>query len=207
MVDQPNNFGSIVGGILRGLSNDKRSVGLTGSNVKTDNPQTYSWIGQETSDLRQPIQKEQSQNPSLAFAKGSSGTQYAYSKPLPTDITTLVSQGAPGTNISETDLASSIGSLIQPTPGFVRPDNWNFSGMGMSPQNADHFKTYFANQIGVNHRVTPPLSAQVMTDVQEQQNTNTDGSSNLWHGAWQTIQSMRKGYRPANQFRQGTRYS
>src|SRR5215831_17224135 len=130
--------------MIRGLSNDKRSLGIsTSASVKTDNPLTYAWIGQNTSDLRQPIEKEQSQNPSLPFEKSSSGTQYSYSQPLPTDITTLVSQGSPGTNISETDLASSIGSLIQPTPGFVRPDNWNFSGYGMSPQNADHFKAYF----------------------------------------------------------------
>jgi hypothetical protein len=203
----PNNFDSIFGGILRGLSNDKRSVGLTGSNVKTDNPHTYTWIGQETSDLRQPIEKEQSQNPSLPFAKGSSGTQYSYTQPLPTDITTLVSQGSPGTSIAETDQASSIGSTIQTVPNKVPVNNSQSNGYGMSPQNGDHFKQYFANQIGVMNKNPVPMSSQVLTAVQEQQNMNTDGSSDVWHGSWQTIQSMRKGYRPANQFRQGMRYS
>jgi hypothetical protein len=207
MVDQPNNFQSIVGGIFRGLSNDKRSVGLTGSNVKTDNPHTYAWIGQETSDLRQPIEKEQSQNPSLPFAKGSSGTQYSYTQPLPTDVRTLIAQGSPGTNIALTDEASSIGSMIQTVPAQVPMNNWNFSGYGMSPQNGDHFKLYFANQLGVRNMNPTPMASQVLTAVQEQQNTNTDGSSNVWHGSWQTIQSMRKGYRPANQFIQGMRHS
>jgi hypothetical protein len=203
----PSNWDSIFGGIIRGLSNDRRSVGLTGSNVKTDNPQTYSWIGQETSDLRQPIDKEQSQNPSLPFAKGSSGIQYAYSQPVTTDVRTLVAQGSPGTNIAYTDQASSIGSMIQTVPTRVRPNNWNFSGYGMSPQNGDHFKLYFANQIGVRNMNPNPMSSQVLTAVQEQQNTNTDGSSDVWHGNWQVIQAMRKGYRPSNQFRQGMAYS
>jgi len=203
----PNNFQSIFGGIIRGLSNDKRSVGLTGHNVSTDNPHTYTWIGQETSDLRQPIEKEQSQNPSLPFAKGSSGTQYSYTQPLPTDITTLVSAGSPGTSIAETDQASAIGSMIQTVPNKVPVNNSQSNGYGMSPQNGDHFKQYFANQIGVMNKNPVPMASQVLTAVQEQQNTNTDGSSDVWHGSWQTIQSMRKGYRPANQFRQGMRYS
>ena len=201
------NFGSIVGGIVRGLSNDKRSAGLTGSNVKTDNPHTYNWIGQETSDLRQPIQKEMSQNPSLPFEKGSSGTEYSYSNPLPTDITTLVKQGSPGTNVSPFREASSIGSLIQTVPSYVPNNNWNFSGFGMSPQNADHFKTYFANQIGVNPANPNPLSANVLTAITEQANTPIDGSHDVWNGAWETYISMRKDSKPSNQFREGVRYS
>jgi len=201
------NFGSIVGGIVRGLSNDKRSAALTGSNVKTDNPQTFTWIGQNTSDLRQPIQKEMSQNPSLPFEKGSSGTQYSYSQPLPTDITTLVAQGSPGTNVGEFREASSIGSLIQTIPSIVPNNNWNFSGFGMSPQNGDHFKTYFANQIGINPANPNPLSANVLTAVTEQANIPIDGSVNVWNGAWQTINAMGKPYHPSNQFREGVRYS
>src|SRR5215471_8209973 len=202
-----NNFGSIVGGIVRGLSNDRRSAGLTGSNVKTDNPHTYRWIGQETSDLRQPIEKEMSQNPSLPFEKTTSGTEYSYTNPLPTDIRTLIQQGSPGTDIAETRQASSIGSTIQTVPPVVPINNWNFSGMGMSPQNGDHFKYYFANQIGVKNQNANPLPANVLAFSTEQANTVIDGSHDVWNGAWQTFISMRKNYQPSTQFREGVRYS
>lgn len=203
-----NNFQSIVGGIIRGLTNDKASAG-TNPHIPTqqNNPLVYTWIAQQTNDLRQPIEKEQSQNPSLPFGKASSGTQYEYTNPLPTDIRMLISQGSPGTNIDPTQQASSIGSLIQTVPDLVPLNNWNFSGFGMSPQNADHFKSYFANQLGVQNTNKYPLSGQILAEVQEQANTNADGSSNVWHGAWQTFETMTKPYHPANQFRHGLRYS
>jgi len=201
MVDQPNNYGSIVGGIIRGLSNDRRSAGLTGHNVTNDNPQSYAWIGQNTSDLRQPIQKEMSQNPSLPFEKGSSGTQYEYTNPLPTDIRSLVRQGYPGTDVNIVDQASSVGSLVQGMPSFVPINNLQLSGYGMSPQNADHFKYYFANQMG-QLNLTPQVNpSNVLTAVQEHQNINTDGSAQVWHGAFQTFGTMLKRYNPANSFR------
>src|SRR5215831_14724720 len=194
--------------MIRGLSNDKRSLGIsTSANVKTDNPLTYAWIGQETSDLRQPIEKEQSQNPSLPFAKGSSGTQYSYTQPLPTDVTTLISQGSPGPSITPTVHASSIGSLIQPMPGFVPMNNWAFNGMGMMPQNGDHFKSFFANQNGLANMQPTPLPASVLSAVQEQQNVGSHGSNDVWASGWQTFQAMGKDYKPSNQFREGTRYS
>jgi hypothetical protein len=201
MVDIPTNFQSIVGGIFRGLSNDKRSVGLTGSNVKTDNPQTYTWIGQETSDLRQPIEKEQTQNPSLPFLKGSSGTQYAYTNPLPTDIRTGILESYPGTSIEKTFVPSSIGSLLQPMPDMVPLNNWQQRGYGMSPQNADHFKTYFANQIGLTNLIPQPTPSNTMDAVQAQQQSSTVGRHSDWFNVWQHILTMRKTYTPANNFR------
>jgi len=191
----PNNWQSITSGILKGISNDKRSVGLTGSNTKTDNPNTFTWIGQETSDLRQPIQKEQTQTPSLPFGNASAGTVYSYQNPLPTDIRMLISQGSPGTNVSPKDASSDTGSLIQGIPDTVATNNaFPSSGYGMSPQNGDHFKYYFANTIGAQANNKVPFPASVLTAVQEQQNFNTDGSSNVWNGAMQLFGSMSKSY-------------
>jgi hypothetical protein len=194
------NFGSIVGGIIRGLSNDRRSVALTGHNVTTDNPNTYTWIGQEPGDLRQPIQKEMSQNPSLPFEKASSGSQYEYTQPLPTDIRTLITAGSPGTDISPTTYASSIGSWVQRVPSLVPMNNGQFNGYGMSPQNADHFKVHFANQIGMRNMMAAPSASIVATAIQEQANINTDGPTDPWENALSLFQFMRKSYTPSSQY-------
>ena len=192
----PNNWDSIVGGIVRGLSNDHRSAGLTGSNVKTDNPHTYAWIGQETSDLRQPIQKEATQNPSLPFTMGSPGTQYSYSQTLPTEVRTFFTQATPGTDVSIRSEASSVGSQTLIPTNYAPINNRQTSGYGMSPQNGDHFKAYFANQIGLNNNL-PKANAAVTTEhIQEQQGLGSAGSNAVWHNSWQTFISMRKSYSP-----------
>jgi hypothetical protein len=191
----PTRWQSITGGILRGLSNDKRSAGLTGSNVKTDNPHTYTWIGQETSDLRQPIQKEQTQQPALPFGMASGGTQYSYQNPLPTDIRMLLTQGSPGTDVGTKDASSDTGSLNQSVPGNAPMNNgFQSSGYGMSPQNGDHFKYYFANSIGAQANNKVPFPSSVLNAVQVQQNSNTDGNPDVWKGAMQVFGSMSKGY-------------
>jgi len=196
MVDAPNNFGSIVGGIVRGSTNSRRSVGLTGHNVSTDNPLTFAWIGQETSDLRQPIQKEVSQNPSLPFEKTTPGTQYEYTNPLPTDVRTLFNQGSPGTNVSLRDKAASVGSSTLIPTGFAPMNNAVGAGFGMSPQNGDHFKFYFANQIGLSNMLPKANAATMAQGVMEEQSRNVAGSADIWHGNWQTFISMRKAYNP-----------
>jgi hypothetical protein len=192
----PNNFQSIVGGIFRGLSNDRRSVALTGSNVKTDNPLTFTWIGQETSDLRQPIEKEVSSNPSLPFEKTTPGTQYEYANTLPTDVRTLVKQGSPGTDVSIRDKASSVGSSTLVPTGFAPINNAQNAGVGMSPQNGDHFKSYFANQIGLSNQLPVAHAASTLQGVMEEQSRNITGSADVWHGSWQTFVNMRKRYNP-----------
>ncbi len=200
MVDRPTNFGSIIGGIIRGLSNDKRSAGLKGSNVTNDNPQSYGWIGQETSDLRQPIEKEQTQNPSLPFLTKSSGVEYSYTTPLPTDIRSRITAGMPGTNVDSTNQASSIGSMIQTVPSMVLMNNWQEHGYGMSPQNGDHFKTFFANQMGVRAILPQPLPSAVANAVSHQADSNLVGSHDVWHSSWQTFLTMRKTHHPSAQY-------
>jgi hypothetical protein len=153
-------------------------------------------------NLAQPITKEQTQNPSLPFGKSSAGTEYSYENPLPTDIRMLVTQGIPGTNVSPNDASSDTGSLIQPIPDNVPyAGSFQSSGYGMSPQNGDHFKYYFANNIGNYANTKVPFPATVLSAIQEQPGVNSDGSSNVWHGAFQTFATMRKGYqgvKPAN---------
>jgi len=196
MVSAPNNWQSIVGGIVGGISNDKRSAGLTGHNVTTDNPQTYGWIGQETSDLRQPIQKESSQNPSIPFTSGSPGVAMPYAQLLPNDIPTFLQQGAPGTNVSIRTEASSVGSPTLIPTGFAPINNAQFSGYGMSPQNGDHFKQYFANQIGLSNQLPKASPAVSAMAVQVEQSLGSAGSQDSWIHAWQTFTNMRKTYQP-----------
>jgi len=205
----PNNFESIFGGIFRGLSSNKSSAG-TNSLIPTqqNNPLVYGWIGQETNDLRYPISKEQTQNPVLG-PNLSSGTQFAYSSPVPTDIPTQIQGSYPTTDVSRVALVSSrIGSMVQPIPCVVPINNGQFNGYEMSPVNGQHFFGYFANQLGMYNLQGRPNAANVLTAIQAEANVNSDGSSDLWNGAWQTILSMRKSYDPnASNHWQGLRQS
>jgi len=197
-----NNFQSIVGGIFRGLSNNRASGGLNQTNTQSSqNPLTYQWIGFPTpSDLRQPIQKEQTQNPSLAFEKGSAGTSQSYSMPPLTDIPTLVTQGMPGPDSSFRLTAGSVGSKSN-IPALRAPiNNAQGNGFGMSPQNGDHFKQYFANQIGLFNVLTKPVPEATASAISVQQHTNVAGNPDAWASSWQTFLSMAKGYNPAGNF-------
>jgi|SRR5215471_5388835 len=201
MVNNPNNFQSIIGGMIRGLTNSRRSAALTAHNVSNDNPQSFAWIGGSTSDLRQPIEKEMSQQPSLAFGKASSGTSYAYFNPVLNDIPSLYLQGQPGTNVSERKVAGSVGSPTNVPAPFAPIDNWPSAGYGMSPQNGDHFKYYFANQIGLSNQLPKPNPANVAEMTMAAQNHSAAGASDLWFSHAQTVSNMLKGYNPSGNYR------
>ena len=198
MVDTPTNADSIFGGIFRGLSNNRSSGALNQTNTQnSNNPLTYQWIGFPTpSDLRQPIEKEQTQNPSLPFDKGSSGTNVPYSSAPLTDIPTLLQQGSPGTNTSIRDTASSVGSPTNVPAGWAPIANPVGSGYGMSPQNADHFKQYFANQIGLGNNLPKASAANTTLAIAHQQHTNSAGASDAWQRSWEVFGSMQKDYNP-----------
>lgn len=206
----PTNYESIFGGIFRGLSNNKNSGG-TNPQIPTqqNNPLVYAWIGQQTNDLRQPIQKEQAQNSTLGLAS-SAGTLVPYSQPVPTDIPTRTALTTPGTDVSLAVFASPIGGLTQPVPLAVPTSN-NGGGFGdydMQPLNGSHFSRYFSNQLGNYNLLAKPNPANVLTAVQEQANSNSDGSANVWQGAYQTFAMMAKPYDPnASNHWQGLRQS
>ena len=205
MVSAPNNFQSIFGGIFRGLSNNRSSGGLNQTNTQnSDNPLTYQWIGFPTpSDLRQQIQKEQTQNPSLPFEKGSGGTSVDYSRAVLTDIPTLVNQGSPGTDISLRHSAASAGSPTNIPTGFASPTNWVGNGYGMSPQNGDHFKTFFANQLNLRNvlpKATPMITSLA---ISEQADTHVANSNDSWKNAFQLYSSMQKQYYPMSSLTDG----
>lgn len=197
MVDSPNNFTSIFGGIFRGLSNNKSSGGLNQTNTQnSSNPLTYQWIGQSAGGTTYQIDREQTQNPSLPFEKGSGGTNVAYSSPPLTDIPTLLNQGAPGTDVSIRNSAGSVGSPTNVPAGYAPRNNGVGSGFGMSPQNADHFKQYFANQIGLQNNLPRASAKNTTLAVSDQQHTNVAGSSDSWQSSFQTFAAMQKGYSP-----------
>jgi len=197
-----NNFESIFGGIFRGLASNKSSAGLNQTNTQSDkNPLTYAWIGQQTNDLRQPIEKEQSQSPALPGLFGSSGTAYSYSVPLPTDVRSIASYNNPATSVALNSLPSQLGSTVHPAPAYAPIDNWAFRGYGMSPQNGDHFKQYFANQMGNFNMMPKPNPSNVLTAVSDQANIAVDGSADVWQGTYQTMTLMGKRYNPMANYR------
>lgn len=197
MADTPNNFTSIFGGIFRGLSNNKASGGLNQTNTQSsDNPLTYQWIGAPTGGTTYQIDREQTQNPSLPFEKGSAGTNVPYAKPVLTDIPTLLNQGSPGTDVSLRTSAGSVGSATHIPPGMAPINNAVGNGYGMSPQNADHFKVYFANQIGLSNQLPRASAKTTGLAIADQQHENVGGSSDSWKSAYQTFASMQKGYSP-----------
>jgi hypothetical protein len=197
----PNNLQSIVGGIFRAVSNNKVSLGLTDQNVTTDNPQTYTWIGHSDKLPTYPTDREQTQSPAIPWYSKSSGTGFSYSQPVPTDFTSRFAANTPGTDVSITDQASSIGSTIQSVPRYVPMGNMQFNGYEMSPQNGAHFKNYFANQLGMQNLNPLPNASNVLTAIQEQQGIQTDGSADVWHSHFRLFQNLGKDYRPAQQFR------
>jgi hypothetical protein len=193
----PNNFQSIVGGIFRGISSNKSSAGLNQTNTQNDtNPLTYQWIGESTGGTAYPINREQTQNPALPFAKGSAGTNIPYAPPVLTDIPTLLNQGSPGTDVSLRTSAGSVGSQTSIPPGMAPIANAVGNGYGMSPQNADHFKVYFANQIGLSNQLPRASAKTTGLAIADQQHENVAGSSDSWKSAYQTFSAMQKGYSP-----------
>lgn len=188
MPDRPRNYESILGSITRAFS----------KNNSGKNPLTRTWIGQEQNDLRQPIEKEQSQSPALPWYSRSSGTAFDWTQPVPalTDIRTRGETNSPGPDSRPTLVASSVGSLVQPMPDNVPLNNVQFSGYGMSPQNGDHFQHYFANQVN-QHNITFAVNpANVLTAVSEQQNQMADGSADVWGSYNKIFDAMQKNYRP-----------
>ena len=192
-----NNFQSIVGGIFRGISQNKSSAGLSESNVKELNPQTYQFIGLSSKDPRYPVAKEQTQNPALPWNSSSAGTQLGYTQPIPTNVPEKLGQQLPAPDAAPTQWASSIGSMVQPVPGYVPLNNWQINNYGMSPQNGSHFLNYFANQRGIQNLQPIPVASNVLTAVQEQQNIQTDGSADVWNGHFNLFRSMAKDYNPS----------
>ena len=198
------NFESIVGGIFRGLTKNNlvnpQALGMN-RNIPERVPLVSQWIGRETNDLRQPIEKEQTQNPALPWYSRSSGTQVSYSQPVPTDIPTRIAESIPQPNSNVTLEPSSIGSLVQPMPKEVPLRNWQFNGYEMSPTNGEHFKTFFANQINYINGYASPTPANVLSAVTYQQNLITDGSPDVWESHNRMIKGVEKGYTPYTSFR------
>ena len=193
-----NNAESIIGGIVRGLVRNKRSLGLSTQNVKANNPQTQQWIGESYGSMTAPIQREQTQNPVLPWSTSSSGTSFSYSKPVPTDIRYLVESA---TDITPTRYASSVGGLVQPVPGNVPINDMQVKGYGMSPLNGSHFFEYFANQN--NQAYSPGLAnaANVLTAISEQANVGSDGSADVWRNLYSLQMNASQRYNPAGSFR------
>lgn len=198
----PNNLQSILGGIFRGMTNNKSSAGLPpDTNVRANNPNTYRWIGAPAGDQNNPpITTEQTQQPALAWFRGSAGTAFAYTQPTVTDIPNALSQPTPDTSVAFTNQASSIGSLVQSHPSSVPTGNWQTQGLGMNPTNAEHFREYFANQIGTRHLLPTPNAASVLTAVQSQNNMSADGSVDVRNLRYSITAANAKGYQPLQNF-------
>lgn len=194
----PNNFESIFGGMFRGLASNKSSGGLNQTNTQNaSNPQTYQWIGQASGGTVFPINREQTQNPALPFAFGSAGISLSYANPVLTDIPTLLSQGSPGTDVSQRDAAGSVGSPTNiPATYASLSGGYIGNGYGMSPQNADHFKTFFANQIGLSNKLPKASAFNTSLAITDQADTHIGSSQDSWKNAWNVFSSMQKGYSP-----------
>lgn len=198
-----SNLASIVGGIFAGLNNNKSSGGLSGSNVKTNNPQTYAWIGQAAGGTRYQTTREAQQGQQLPWYGASTGTSFGYSQLLPTDIPSIQNQVTPATSVlanGQND-PSTVGSTISALPSSAPLANYSqFNGYQMNPQNAESWRTYYANQMSNTPLKRLPNASNVMAAVTAQANTSADGSNNLWDSHSSLMTAMSKNYQPARQF-------
>jgi len=198
-----SNLQSILGGIFGGLSNNKSSGGLSGSNVKTNNPQTYAWIGQAAGGTRYQTTRESQQGQQLPWYSGSSGTGFSYSQLLPTDIPSISHQVTPATNVQAMgwDDPSVVGSTISALPGTVPVANFGqFNGYQMNPQNAESWRTYYANQMSNVPLKRQPNASNVASAVTQQSSIGAEGSLDPWASHSSLVTAMAKGYSPTRQF-------
>ena len=199
---QQTNLQSILGGIFGGLHNYKSSAALSESNVKTNNPQTYGWIGHSAGGTRYQTTREAQQGQQLPWYAGSTGTAFSYSQLLPTDIPSIQHQVTPGTSVlATTNDPSTVGSTISALPDSVPAANYaQFNGYQMNPQNAEHWRTFFANQMSNVPLKRLPNPSNVMVAVTKQANITADGDANLWDSHSSLMTAMSKNYQPARQF-------
>ena len=193
---------SYLGGIIAGLAHNKRSYGISSDqNVKSNNPQTYAWIGQAAGGTRYQTDKEAQQNVQLPWYGASTGTTFGYSQLLPTDIPSIAHQVTPDTSIALAPDPSTVGSTVSALPDAVPIGNFNqWNGYQMNPQNAESWRTYYANQMGNVPLKRTPNALNVMAAVTKQANTSADGPNDVWATHTALMTSMSKNYQPARQF-------